>query len=64
MFRPEFLNRIDELLVFQALSNVQLTKIVGTHGIWEIVAAEPVLSPSQGNRIQMEKAQTHQQKHA
>jgi len=27
-FRPEFLNRIDELLVFQALSNVQLTKIV------------------------------------
>eukprot|EP00434_Breviolum_minutum_P015869 symbB.v1.2.013983.t1/scaffold1006.1/size144824/4 len=27
-FRPEFLNRIDELLVFQALSSKQLTKIV------------------------------------
>eukprot|EP00435_Cladocopium_sp_Y103_P055654 s1071_g18.t1 len=27
-FRPEFLNRIDELLVFQALSNAQLKKIV------------------------------------
>ena len=26
--RPEFLNRIDELLVFQALSSKQLTKIV------------------------------------
>ncbi|CAK9062508.1 unnamed protein product [Durusdinium trenchii] len=27
-FRPEFLNRIDELLVFQALSETQLTQIV------------------------------------
>jgi len=27
-FRPEFLNRVDEIVVFQALSEVQLTKIV------------------------------------
>ena len=33
LFRPEFLNRVDEIIVFKSLSDDQLVKIVQPDGV-------------------------------